>query len=330
MKKIFSLLSICIASLLLFAGCGIEGGTQPTGIEFVREVFYVDYNVSTFLDYKVYPSTAVKDYVTYDLEADYTLEDSFEFRNGAIKVTDSNFTSIIVKARLNSLEASCEVKLKEYPTIISLDSNPTTIDAGLVKYLDLVGSFKNGPRSCGNAEFEYRITSNNPSVIEVVDESNLSIRSTGRSGEATITVKIYNSVGEEMTGLSDSITLSVIDSIESSYATFGNLFVIKDGDQTTITIEEGQEALEEKISIRYFSSRDFLIKLADFDVLLSNDNVFEVVNKADGVYLKLKDKAAIELDGENKAAVVLTLRSTATDQSGSLVSIQTTIYVQFL
>ena len=330
MKKVFSLLSICIASLLLFAGCGIEGGSQPTGIEFIREVFYVDYNVSTFLNFKVYPSTAVKDYVTYELEADYTLEDSFEFKNGAIRVTDSNFSSIVVKARLNSLEDSCEVRLKEYPTIINLDSNSDTIDAGLVKYLDLVGIFDSGTRSCENAEFEYRITSNNPSVIEVVDQSNLSVRSTGRSGEATITVKICNSVGQEMVGLSDSITLKVVDSIESSYATFGNLFVINNGETNTIEIPVGQESLEEKISIRYFSLRNFLIELTDFDVLLSNDNVFEIVTKADGIYLKLKDKATMELDGENKASVVITLRSKTTDDAGKLVSVQTTVYVQFL
>ena len=65
-------------------------------------------------------------------------------------------------------------------------------------------------------------------------------------------------------------------------------------------------------------------------VTLSNDNVFEIVTKADGIYLKLKDKATMELDGENKASVVITLRSKTTDDAGKLVSVQTTVYVQFL
>ena len=329
MKKILSLLSVCIVSLLLFTGCGIEGGTQPSGIEFVRDVFYVDYNVSTFLDYKVYPSTADNEYVSFELEADYTLEDSFEFRNGSIKVTDSNFTSIIVKAKLNSLEDSCEVKLKEYPTSVDLGDAEGTINAGLVKYLDFKGQFESGIRSCEAGEFNYKITSNNPSVIEVVDESKLSIRSTGRSGEATISVKIYNSVGQEMIGLGDSVKLTVVDAIESSYATFGNLFLIKDGETKTIELEKGT-VLEEKISVRYFSSRDFLIELTDYEVLLSNDNVFEVVTKPDGTYLKLKDEANIVLDADEKASVVLTLRSKTTDANGMPVRIQTTIVVQFL
>lgn len=329
MKKILSLLSVCIASLLLFTGCGIEGGGQPSGIEFVRDVFYVDYGVSTFLDYKVYPSTAGRDYISYELEADYTLEDSFEFRRGAIKVTDSNFTSIIVKAKLNSLEDSCEVRLKEYPTKVDFGANENIINAGLVKYLDLKGTFKAGERSCENGEFVYKMTSSNPSVIEILDESSLAVRSTGRSGEATIAVSIFNSAGDEMTGLSDSIGLKVVDSIESSFATFGNLFVLKDGLTQTIQIESGT-ALEEKISVRYFSSRDFLIELTDFDVMISNDNLFEIVEKADGVYLKLKDETNIELDEDDKANVVLTLRSKTTDDTGSLVRIQTTIVVQFL
>ena len=329
MKRILSLLSVCIASLLLFTGCGIEGGSQPTGIEFVREIFYVDYNVSTFLDYKVYPSTAAREYVSYEIEADYTLEDSFEFRNGAIKVTDSNFSSVKVKAKLNSLVDTCRVMLKEYPTSVNLGDATDTINAGLIKYLDLKGQFKDGVRTCENDEFVYKMTSSNPSVIEILDEKTLAVRSTGRSGEATVSVKIFNSAGQEMYGLSDSVLLKVVDAIDSSYATFGNVFVIKDGVSQTIQIEEGN-TLEEKIFVRYFSERNFLIELTDFEVLLSNDNVFEIVNKADGVYLKLKDRAEILLDAEDKASVTLTIMSQTTDSVGSIVRIQTVLTVQFL
>ena len=50
MKRFISLSIICLMSLFAFAGCGIKGGTLATGIEFVHDVFYVDYEVRTFLD----------------------------------------------------------------------------------------------------------------------------------------------------------------------------------------------------------------------------------------------------------------------------------------
>ena len=153
------------------------------------------------------------------------------------------------------------------------------------------------------------------------------IRSTGRSGSSEIHVKVYNSVGQEMVGLSDKINVTVVDSISSTFATFGNKFVFKDGETNSVTLAEGSE---EKITVRYFSDKDFLIDLADFEVLLSNNDVFEIITKADGIYLKLKPQADVPLNSEGKAEVTITLSSKATDKDGNLVKIRTTLLVQFL
>ena len=316
MKRFFSLVSICLISLLFLAGCGIEGGTVPTGIEFVDDVFYVDYNVETFLDYKTYPSTAQNIYVSYGIEADQNQDTFYEFSNGSIKVTDKRFTSITVTARLTNYSDSCEVRLKEYPTSVFLAEESVTLDAGLIYSLNLQGEFLSGIRNCENAEFNYKVISSNPSVVKVISEDNLLVQSTGRRGSATITVKVCNSKGEEVESLTDTLTINVIEAVDSSYASFGNLFVFEDGGTTEATLVLDDQF---KISVKYFDPEGFLIENASFECYLSNDNVFEKVVVEGEVYLKVK----------GEGTVTVTLMSDATDAVGSPVRIQHVIVVQF-
>ncbi len=317
MKKTFGLIAIFLCSLFLFAGCGIQGSSNATGIEFVCDVFYVDYYVPFFLDYKVYPSTAEDVYITYDIENDYTLESYFNFTDGSITVIDNRFTSIKVKIKVNDLEDSCEVRLKEYPTSISLDKSSDVVYGGLVYALDVQGVFSDETRYLGNGEYNYKITSSNPSVIEVISEDRLLVQSTGRRGNSKITVQICNSANQEMTGLSASINLEVEQAVEEAYATFGNSYILTDGKVIDCQLAEDSE---QKIAVRYFDSLGYLIELADFDCYLSNDNVFELVSGDGGYYLKVI--------GEGE--VVVTLQSKGVCSDGTPSRIQVTMHVQFL
>jgi len=317
MKKLFSLLAICLISLFAFAGCGVQGGTIATGIEFVRDVFYVDYNVETFLDYKVYPSTAKEVFVTYDIRDESSIRSYYSFTDGYVKITNSKFTSINVTAKLNTYEDTCEVRLREYPSSVTFATTTDEVVGGLVYSLDLIGAFIDGNRACENDEFVYKIKSSNPSVIDVISEERLLVKSTGRRGESRITVQICNSNNEEITGLTASITLKVVDAISECFATFGNDFVITDGLEKDISSTINQEY---KIDVKYFDESGYLIELADFDCYLSNDDVFEIVKKSDGIYLKVV--------GEGE--VVLTIQSNTVDTTGNPVRIQSNLQVQFL
>jgi len=332
MKKIFSLISICLVSLFAFAGCGIQGSKTVTGIEFVRDVFYVDYNVPTRLEYRVYPSTVPqKDlYVTLNIDGDSILERYYLLHNEELTITkiQTQGSDIIdgfnysdelkVKAKLNNLETDCTIKLKEYPTSVKFSKESDQINSGLVYPLELNGQFIDGIRECAPGEFNYKIDSSNSSVVEVVSEENLLVRSTGRRGEATITLKVFNSVGEEQPDLEAKTTLTVVDSIKESYATFGNACVLTDGLELEVHTAPGTEF---KIDVKYFSVDDYLIDIANFDCYLSNDEVFEIVNKNDGVYLKVIATSDIETD--------LIIMSKAVDQTGFPVKIKCKLKVRF-
>lgn len=332
MKKIFSLLAICLVSLLAFSGCGITGSKSVTGIEFVRDVFYVDYNVPTFLDYKVYPSTVSKDdlYVSLNIDGDSTLERFYNLHNGELTITkiqtqnsdiDDGFDYddvLTVNARLNNYETSCQIRLKEYPTSVEFHKESDQINSGLVYPLELNGQFVDGIRECLPGEFNYQVISSNPSVIEVVSQENLLVRSTGRRGQATISLKVFNTIGEEQIDLNDTITLTVIEAIDEAYAVFGNKFILTDGLEKELNVSTGDEF---KLDVKYFSLDNYLVQLTGFNCYLSNDKVFEIIEKQDGKYLKVVAAEDSEVD--------LTIMSDAVDNMGLPIKIKCKFKVRF-
>lgn len=317
MKKLLVIISVFICSLFIFAGCGIQGGANATGVEFVRDVFYVDYSVSTFLDYKVYPSTAENVYATYFIEDDIDINSFFNLRNGAVIVTDKRFTSIVVRIRVNDFEDTCEVRLREYPTSVYFSAEQDMVDGGLVYSLDLYGMFSSGERHLENDEYNYVVTSSNPSVIEVVSQERLLVKSTGRRGSSRITVQVCNSAGQEMQGLSASITLNVNQAIEESYATFGDKFVMVDGGERSLSLSVGDE---NKIDALFFDKQGFLLEQVGFNCYLSNDEVFELVYQ--------NDEYILRVIGEGE--VTLTIQSKGSNGAGEPVRIQYKFQVQFL
>ena len=315
MKRIFSFSIIILACAFIFASCGIEGNKEIAGIQFVSDVFYVDYNVETFLDYKVYPSTAEDVYVTYKIENSNEIDNTFIFTQGRIKVIDKAFTTISVTLMSNQLSDSCKVRLKEYPTAISFDKQEDYVNAGSVYYLDLKGVFGDGVKMCEGGDFNYKITSNNTSVIEVISEENLLLKSTGRRGSAKIDVQIFNSVNQEMSGLKTSINLIVVETLNDSFVTLDSNRVLRHNETTILTKNISDELL---LEVMYFSDLNLVNKLADFNVYLSNDNVFEIVEKEGKTYLKVVGEGVVEI----------TIQSTAHNNQGVPIVIKNNIEVQ--
>ena len=333
MKKLISIISVFVLSLLVFSGCKVEGGTEITGIEFIRDVFYVDYQVETALEYKVYPHTASGVYVSFELNDDYTLESYYNFSQGKIKVLNRKFTSMVVKAKASGFEDSCEVKLREYPETVRFAETDVVLDSGMVYAMDLLGTFSSTgeERSVKDGEFIYKVQSSDPTVIEVVSEEGLIVQSTGRRGNATVNIQIFNASGQEMNGLSSSIDFVISESIDTAYATLGNNLVVKDGMESIVEFNPGSL---NKLNVRYFDENGFLVDLAKCEVYLSNDDVFEIIEDQTGIYLKVIDAIVGEPieDGGAKVskAVTVTIKSNRLMKNGEPLFIQCKLQVQFL
>ncbi len=294
MKKILTtLLCISMFCLLVLTGCGVEGSTTPRGIKFTKDVYYVDLNVNSFIDYKVYPSTVPSVDVSYSIDDDYTESRYYTFQNGWIKVNDKRFTGLNITVTLNDLTDSARVVLREYPQSVAFDAAFDYIFAGSYKTLRLQGVFADETRYCENGEFHYSVTSSDTSVIEVVDSASLLVKSTGRRGRSEITVKLINSDGTEV-NLSTKITLIVEDKIEEVFATMGEDMTIKNNGNYTLITSIGTEL---KVNARYFNAEGYLIDISDYNVFSNNDEAVKVT-VTDG-------KTYLEIVGEGTAKITL-------------------------
>lgn len=313
--NIFSLAIIMVASLFMLAGCGTEGAGTAQAILFVKDVYYVDYNVETFLEYKVYPATSTDYVATFSLGSDYITEAQyFNFKNGKVRVSDKRFTSIVVNVKLNDLQDSCEVRLREYPSEIAFEKASEILFEGGVKTLEVDGIFSEGRRKCYQDEFNYKITSSNPSVIEVLDSANLLIASTGKSGSSDITVEILNSVGESQ-DLVATTKIVCENNIADSFAVFGNT-VVKDKAELELSANAGDSFV---VAVRYFDLQQFLIDTSDFNILLSNQNVLEISEKNGKKVLTVKKEGTVQI----------ILQSTGVNTSGVPSKITFKVTVQF-
>lgn len=323
MKKLSLFIVLCM-SFFTFAGCGVKGGSLPMGIEFVRDVFYVDYNVETHLDYKIYPSTAENVYVNYEIKNDSSLTGYFDFsKDGSILIYNQRFTSIGVKVKLNDHSDECEVKLKEYPSSIQFKNDTENINAGCVMPLDLEGLFDGEVKSCKDRQYNFKLSSSNPSVVQVISEDNLTVKSTGRRGKVTIDVQICDSANQEKSGLKASVELNVVDDISEAFITLGSDKVLHDGDVLDYEAAEWSDDL--KLDVKYFNEIGILNTLFDCNLYLSNDDVFEIVEDNGQTYLRLKTLEPLE-EGECYS-VKLTILSEGVMDDGSPHKIECTFRV---
>lgn len=284
---------ICMMSVFVFVGCGTEGSSEVQGVFFVKDVYYVDYGVETFLEYKVYPSTSSNYAVNLTLGSNYIAESKyFDFYKGYVKVKDKAFTPIKVNVGINEFQDSCEVRLREYPRRISFAETTKKLPSGRLLTLEVDGVFESGNRKCNPDEFNYRITSSDPSVVYVVDSANLIVASTGKSGESDIRVEILNSLGESQ-GLVATTKIVCRNNVADTFVVFGET-VIKNNAELNISADEG---VSFDVQVYYFDKNDFLISDADFDILLSTNDVFEVVEgEGNKKSLVVKPKKNAEVD----------------------------------
>lgn len=316
MKKILStILCISIFCLLILTGCGVEGSTIPRGIKFTKDIYYVDLNVDSYIDYKIYPSTVPSAEVSYSIDDDYTEARYYTFKNGWINVNNVSFSGLKIFVSLNDLTDSADVKLRKYPSSVSFDSETQDVFAGSYLSLRLKGVFDDGTRYCENSEYIYSVTSSNSSVVEVVDESRLLVKSTGRRGKSEITVKMLNSAGKEV-NLSAKTTVVVDEKIEESFATLGSDITIKNNTNYTLIGSVGTKLV---INARYFNSEGYLIELSDFYVFSNNDNAVKVT--------VLDGKKYLEITGEGESKI--TLQSLGVMDDGLPCKLVFNISVQF-
>lgn len=321
MKKFLCYLSLCLVGLFLFVGCGIEGSTEPSAIEFVQDVFYIDKDIRTFLDYKIYPSTARHPSVSYDSNADESIKTSYEFRDGYIHIWGDNFKPFDVTVILGNLEDTCEVRLRQYPSSIGFyddlgaEKTSDVVYAGLDYSLDLKAMFDGQLRSVENNEFNYEIITTNPDVIEVKNEQQLLLHSTGRRGSSSITVIIKDSLGNEVPGLRATIKLSVLETIDSWYLTVGER-ALNNGDTLSVSAEAGHQL---EIVARAFDRHGFLIE-GGFQLFTSNKNVAVIRTEEGKTYLEFVGAGNCDL----------TLISSTVDGDGNPVKIVIKLQVQIL
>jgi len=320
MKKrnlILNMLCLCFLalSLFVFSGCGTEGSSGVQAIKFVKDVYYVDYNESTFLDYKVYPHTAGGYMVTFS-HSDYITESQyFSFSNGTIKVIDKRFSGISVNVSIGDLKDTCEVKLRQYPRSIAFKESLGTLKSGSVKTLEIMGDFLGEQRALLPGEFNYRITSSDASVIKVIDSERLLVGSTGRRGESELTIEVLNGRGVSQ-NLKASIRLSVEENVSESFVILGQN-VVKDGDNIELSLELYDEI---GLLVNYFDADSFLIENAQYTVLLSCDNVLERVEREGKTVLIAKGAGEVKI----------TLVSSAVDQAGLPLKTTLNVKVQIL
>ena len=321
MKRIVSILLICLSLLSVFtlSACGVEGSSAATGVKFTKETFYVDLGIKTHLDYKVYPSSAKNYAISFNDIGDYSESSYYTFDNGWILVNNRRFTELKVSISLNNYTHNTTVKLRKYPSSISFESGKDIIFSGAYKTLQLEGIFDDGngsvQRFCENGEFNYKVTTSDPSVISVEDSEALLVKSTGKHGESEITVNVLNGAGEKVSGLEAKIILVVKESIADAVVSVGN-YIVKDGVSYTYV---GNGEHEFDVAVRYFSQNEFLLEDSNFYIISDNEDAVEVID-GEGVNptkkLKFKFPEVSENPEESAITAKITMQSKEKKEDG--------------
>lgn len=294
MKKALSIIGMFVCSLFIFAACGIQGGDDVVGIKFVRDVFYVDYEVSTFLDYKVFPATAKGYYTNLAIVGvDDGLDGAYTLTNGYVTVKRPStqreeaelvkIFSLKVQISVGNYSDTCEVRLREYPSSITAASSHDSAVGGTEYQIDVKGVFNSGERSLLEGEFNYKVTSSDESVILVSDEQNLRVKSTGRKGSATVTVQVLTGENKPVEGLKASITLDVEAAANDCFVNLGNLR-LEDGGQYSIPYAQGQRY---ELGVRYYDEEGILISLADYTISIDGSDVLIETLEQNRRYLRI-------------------------------------------
>ena len=318
MKKFILILITCLVSLFSFTACNVVGGEEVTGVAFVHEIYYVDLGVTTKLDYEVFPKSAKNYIVDFTSKTTHIGAESEYYRyekDGSILIKDErfreiNFEPVII---INNFKDECEIRLREYPKTIEFDKSIINLWGGTAISLELDGEFEEGTRACRNGEFNLKVTSSNPSVVEIIDANSLLVKSTGRRGSSDIEVSILDSQGID-TGLKASVHIDVNDYIKESFVTLGSNR-LQNGNTVVINASVGDKL---DINVNYFDQTGFLLENSNYYALLSNLEVVGVDS----------EENATKLEIIKAGKVYLTIQSQNVDENGNPVIIKVLLDVR--
>ncbi len=290
MKKILSLVVLFVCSLFVFVGCGYTGGTDVKGIAFTSSVYYVDTNVPFQLEYKVYPKTAnTKDeYIIFKpLNNDNLGKYSFDARTGLIVVTEKSyleynggvqdknnpgFLPMQIRVECGELSDTCMVYVKQYPQNIHFESVETSISAGATTELLI---FDQTGGRVDTTQYNFKITSSDPTVIAVDDPSRPLVRSTGKRGSATISCEIFNSANQKVSGLESSIKVNVVNNVKSAVINIENNFV---RDFSAVLNFEDLQNESYAITPTFVDEQGFVVDDKNYSIVSLDRDVIDVID----------------------------------------------------
>ncbi len=222
---------VCCAVAPLVSACFGKGSSDITGIRFVQDVYELDVGTPTKLEYKLYPSTASVSSLNWDVisnDENINIAGKYNIVNGVFTILNnsvdaqSSFPECTIKVSyLDQFSDTCIVRVKQYPTELSLSCNEY-LNSGGVGNLSLSGYINGKWQDINSASYSLLVESDNPSVIDVENSEELIVYSTGKIGKATITVTILDSSHNKIItssypdGVSTSTTISVVDYVDKA------------------------------------------------------------------------------------------------------------------
>ena len=274
MKKIITLVVLFACSLLVFAGCGYEGGSEVKGIAFTAPIYYVDENVPFKLNYRVFPSTSDTSNAYVYFEAHDTVnlgKYSFDVASGIITVNQSaDFRPMEVSVVCGDYSDTCEIRVKEYPSIVEFAGSEVHLSAGAMTELSLVNEF--GERVDSNF-YNIKVTSSDPTIVSVEDSSLLMVKSTGKKGSATIACEFFNSNNQKMSGLECQTTVTIANNVENAVIDIAGNYI---KDFSAVLNFTGVVGEEYDISPIFMDEDGFVVPDDDFSIVSLNENVIKV------------------------------------------------------
>lgn len=307
MKKIkkvalFLLMFMLLPVSSLLTGCGATPKNEALGVFFQSSVydeetglpvFEVDKGISTWLAFKVNPSTWSGYSVTYAVkECSAKNLSRFNLDKGIINVGSDKFEDIKVEIKVNGYVDTCIVKLKHYPEEVYVKETDIVINALGNYTINPIGVFKdafgeNYEESLLEYDFKFYVESLDPTIINIPHENRLKLCSVRKNGGKTkVRVKLLNTIDEAL--FEFEINVTVVENASRSLAFLsGHTSFIESEEEITINASE-LEKDGEKYKIEYnayvFSVHDLLVKDVQITAT-TNSRYARVKNEEHTVYV---------------------------------------------
>lgn len=266
-KLVLAILLFAIFSpaIVMLAGCGATPINNVKAVYFDTNlydddtgyaVFELDLNKPTILTCKVNPSGWNGELVFNAVNLSPTNANYFDLdaHSGQFTIINENYQTVEVQVLINidvagsirTIEDRCYVKQKIYPSQIYFSKEKYTeqtiyINSLGAHSLHVYGNFGRGEiNEISESEFNFKVISNDNSIINVPDSSRLKIYSQqSKIKEVDVEIYLLDTFGEEK-GDKYHLTLHVIVVLPTSdsLATFeGYDSFIQNGDEIDITID---------------------------------------------------------------------------------------------